>query len=46
MFGDMYVSAARGASTWPVIRHGVKKIGKNATVAVFPEAGETFPIVS
>jgi len=28
-----------------VIRHGMRKIGKNATVAVFPEAGETFPIV-
>ncbi len=28
-----------------VIRRGVKKIGKRATVAVFPEAGETFPIV-
>ncbi len=28
-----------------VIRRGVKKIGKHATVAVFPEAGETFPIV-
>jgi nickel-dependent lactate racemase len=29
-----------------VIRHGLKKIGKNATVAVFPEAGETFPILA
>jgi lactate racemase len=29
-----------------VIRHGMKKIGKNATVAVFPEAGETFPIIT
>jgi len=29
-----------------VIRHGMKKIGKNATVAVFPEAGETFPILA
>jgi lactate racemase len=28
-----------------VIRRGVKKIGKHATVAVFPEGGETFPIV-
>ena len=28
-----------------VIRHGMRKIGKNATVAVFPEAGATFPIV-
>ncbi len=28
-----------------VIRRGLKKIGKNATVAVFPEAGATFPIV-
>lgn len=28
-----------------VIRHGVKKLGKNATVAVFPEGGVTFPIV-
>ena len=29
-----------------VIRHGMRKIGKNATVAVFPEAGETFPIIT
>jgi len=28
-----------------VIRRGLKKIGKRATVAVFPEAGITFPIV-
>lgn len=28
-----------------VIRHAARKIGKNATVAVFPEAGHTFPIV-
>lgn len=28
-----------------VIRQGLKKIGKNATVAVFPEGGVTFPIV-
>jgi lactate racemase len=28
-----------------VIRRGIKKIGKHATVAVFPEGGATFPIV-
>ncbi len=28
-----------------VIRHAMKKLGKNATVAVFPEGGATFPIV-
>lgn len=28
-----------------VIRRGMKKIGKHATVAVFPEAGVTFPIM-
>jgi len=28
-----------------VIRRGMKKIGKHATVAVFPEAGVTFPII-
>lgn len=28
-----------------VIRHGIRKIGKKATVAVFPEGGVTFPIV-
>jgi lactate racemase len=28
-----------------VIRHGLRKIGKKATVAVFPEGGVTFPIV-
>ncbi|MBN2158473.1 MAG: nickel-dependent lactate racemase [Spirochaetes bacterium] len=35
----------RCAEPADVIRHGVKKIGKHATVAVFPEGGVTFPIV-
>ncbi|OHD64091.1 MAG: hypothetical protein A2176_08755 [Spirochaetes bacterium RBG_13_51_14] len=35
----------RCASPDDVIRQGLKKIGRNATVAVFPEAGVTFPVV-
>lgn len=34
------------ADTGDVIRKGAKRIGHKATIAVFPEGGTTYPIVS